>query len=113
MKDERYHFEMWLMGFLSGVGYARVQVGPGMVPTDHLGAVVWMTKHCAENPLKAFIERGDRARQGVAVAPRRISVNGSLVSSELVRWGDGRDVRALSDQHRAAFLERGWAAGAH
>ena len=37
-----------------------------------------------------------------------ISVNGSLVSSELVRFGDGRDVRAMSDQQRMAFLGLGW-----
>lgn len=40
----------------------------------------------------------------------RVSVDGSLLLSEVVRAYDGKDTRAVSERHRAAFLERGWAA---
>ena len=51
---QRVALEDWLFGFISGVGWARIGVGPAMALTDGDGALAWVIKHCAENPLKPF-----------------------------------------------------------
>ena len=63
--------------------------------------VLWVLtkgRHCAELAARTH-------RVGVEL---RVSVDGSLILSEVVRPFDGKDVRGVAEQHRAAFLGRGW-----
>ena len=62
------------------------------------------------------LAKGDRraaltARTYPSWIELRVCVDGSLIFSEFVRPFDGKDPSAVAEQHRAAFLERGWDCG--
>src|SRR5438552_2320826 len=45
---ERQVYEWWMLGFVSGVGYATTEP---LRKTDAAGIKAWVTKYCAEHPL--------------------------------------------------------------
>lgn len=54
---DRHALEWWVLGFVSGVNYARGGGnGPALADVDTKGQIGWITKYCAENPLAEFIE---------------------------------------------------------
>jgi len=50
----RVALEWWVLGFVSGAGYAQSQSGVGLAKTDPDGVTEWVAKYCADHPLDPF-----------------------------------------------------------
>jgi hypothetical protein len=49
--SKRYEQEAWILGFISGAGYANASV---LRKTDSSGTVAWMDTYCAAHPLDSI-----------------------------------------------------------
>lgn len=48
---QRAELEAWVLGFVSGAGYA----GPSMAFTDNQGVRVWINTYCSERPIERLL----------------------------------------------------------
>lgn len=48
--QERERLDFWMLGFVSGAGYARMRSAP-LTPTDPDGISAWVQRYCADHPL--------------------------------------------------------------